>query len=308
MLILISLCVGRYSFKIHDLFEIFENGIASTVFFQIRLPRVLTAVLLGGALALAGFVFQALFQNPLVSGDVLGVSQGSSVGAILAMLAGMSVFFIQIFSFIGGLLTVLICIQLSKKWKGDRILHLILAGIVMGALMNACIMLLKLSADPYQQLPTIEFWLMGSLSSIDWKSFVTVFPIITISSFLLYRLRYQIYLLSHGEEEAGKLGCNVQKVRFITIICATLLVSSAMSTAGLIGWVGLIAPHLVRLLLKRSLHEMMFECFICGGMLLLGADTIARTLWSFEMPISILTSILGALFLMGILSKRGIRL
>lgn len=310
LLIIISLLIGRYSLSFSDIISLFsfQDSTSVNIMFHLRLPRILLALLCGGALALAGYVLQALFQNPLVSGDVLGVSQGCSVGAMLAMLLGASWISVQLFSFIGGIICMLICMRMASLWKRNMILHLVLSGIIIGALANAVIMLLKLGADPYEQLPAIEFWLMGSFSSADWKEATSAIFIIVPVSILLYLIRYQIFVLSHGEEEAKTLGIEVKKVRFLAIVCATLLIAASISTAGIISWIGLIAPHIVRLLYKKEIHYSMVDAFLCGGILLLGADTLSRTIYSFEIPISILTSIMGALFLGYLLWKRGLRL
>lgn len=302
---IVSLNVGRYGFSFH---ELFTNPKALQVFYQIRLPRILFCILAGGALSLAGYVFQSLFQNPLVSGDVLGVSQGCSVGAILAMLIGVNGLGLQLFSFAGGFLAMGICMMMAHQWKGNHLLHLILVGIMVGALCNSLIMILKLSADPYEMLPAIEFWLMGSLSSIKWSDIGLASLSIVVATFFLFLLRYQIYLLSHGEEEAFTLGVNVSKVRLIVIVCATLLVSSVISCVGIISWIGLMSPHIVRLMTKQNFHETVLESFLIGSSLLLCADTFSRTLFTFELPISILTSMMGAVFLYLVLSKKRIRL
>lgn len=278
------------------------------VFFHFRLPRVVLVAVSGGALALSGYVYQAIFQNPLVSGDVLGVTAGCSVGAIAAILAGGGMFAVQSCSFLAGIATVGICIHMAGRLKGNRTLDLILTGIVVGALANAVIMMLKLGADPYHELPGIEFWLMGSFSSARWEDVAFVSVPVTAAAFLLYRLRYQIFVLSHGEEEAATLGIPVKTVRLLAIGASTVLISCVISVAGIVSWVGLIAPHVIRLLLKRPIHRSMGSAMICGAVLLLWADTFARSVWSFEMPVSILTSVIGALFLWYLLVKRGVRL
>lgn len=309
---LIAVCVGRYPLSLDTILNLIchpaQKTMEASVFFQIRLPRVVLVLICGAALSLSGYVYQAIFQNPLVSGDVLGVTQGCSVGAIVALLCGFGGLGVQVSSFFAGLLTVGICIRMARILKGNRTIHLILVGIVVGALANAMIMMLKMSADPYQELPSIEFWLMGSFSSAGWDDVLYTGILVGGASLMLYRLRYQIYVLSHGEEDAAALGIEVKKVRRYAIAASTVLISSVISVAGIVSWVGLIAPHLIRLLWKEPLYKNMGSAMVGGSILLLCADTLARSLWSFEMPISILTSIMGALFLWYLLVKRGVRL
>lgn len=307
-----AVCVGRYPLPLPRLWASLlhpaEYPMEFRVLVQLRLPRILLTLLCGGALALSGTVYQSIFRNPLVSGDVLGVTQGCSVGAIAALLFGCSGVVVQLTAFVAGLATVFLCIRMAEFLKGDHMLHLILVGIVVGAIANAVIMMLKLSADPYRDLPSIEFWLMGSFSAARWRDvWLTILPIGAAST-VLYLLRYQIYVLSHGEEEAKTLGIPVKTVRLTAIAASTVLISSVISAAGIVSWVGLIAPHAVRLLLKRPIHQSMVSTFVCGAILLLFSDTLARTLFSFELPISILTSIIGALFLWGLLMERRVKL
>lgn len=309
---LIAVSSGRYPLSLDTILRLIlnpgESSMEASVFLQIRLPRIILTVICGGALALSGYVYQSIFQNPLVSGDVLGVTQGCSVGAIAALLLGGGVLSVQLTSFVAGLITVGICIRMAGILRGNRTLHLILVGIVVSAFANAAIMMLKLGADPYKELPSIEFWLMGSFSAARWEDVIYTGILAAAAAFLLYRLRYQIFVLSHGEDEAHALGIDVKKVRFAAIAASTVMISCVISVAGIVSWVGLIAPHIIRLLLRRPIHQSMGSAFLCGAILLLAADTCARSLWSFEMPISILTSIMGALFLWYLLAKRGVRL
>lgn len=309
---LLSICMGRYPLSLTKIMKCMmhpvQNQMEASVLFQIRLPRVVLTMLCGAALSLAGYVYQSIFHNPLVSGDVLGVTQGCSVGAIASIILGGGAIFTQSLSFIFGVVTVFLCIRMASLLKGDRTLHLILVGIVVGALANALIMMLKMSADPYRDLPGIEFWLMGSFSTANWKDVLLCSVVIGSATLLIYRLRYSIYVLSHGEEEAMSLGLEVKRVRIYAIMAATFLISSVISVAGIVSWVGLIAPHLIRLFTQKPFYQNVGNSMLMGALLLLCADTLSRTLWSFEMPISILTSVMGALFLWYLLVKKGVRL
>lgn len=306
-LVIFSLSVGRYALTFSQIMDAamhpFDASMAVTVFYQIRLPRVLLVLFSGGSLALAGYVYQSLFQNPLANGDLLGVSNGASVGAIIAILLFHNPWMTQLFSFIFGIATMVLCVCIAKNVQGNRNFTIILAGIVMSAFASALIMLLKLCADPQQELAGIEFWLMGGFGNASWKDVLFVGIIMLTMSTLLYRLRYQISILSQGEEEALTLGQNVKKVRWMSLCASTLLISSVISVAGIVSWIGFLAPHIASLIYPKQRNKHMMNSFYFGAVLLLFADTIARSFFSFELPISILTSFLGAFMLLYLLKK-----
>lgn len=283
----------------------FRVSMGNTIFYKIRLPRILFVVLCGGVLALSGSVLQSIFKNPLVSGDVLGVSSGCSVGAIFAILLNSNMFLLQLFTFIGGIVAMYLTIQMASM-KGNKTLYLILSGIVISAFANAIIMGLKLVADPNQHLPTIEFWMMGGFSNLTWNDFIYTFPIMGVCSYLLYKLRYQIFVLSLGDDEATSIGMNVKKIRILVLILSTLLISSVVSVCGIVSWIGLMAPHIANMINKKSFHNNYMMTWMCGSVLLLIADDISRSIFTMELPISILTSIMGAIVLWFILKKRKI--
>lgn len=306
---LFSCLCGRYALGLADLWEILSGQAAGSmkenVFWNIRVARTCVTALCGGALSLAGFVYQSLFRNPLVSPDVLGVSGGASVGAICAILFfGGSTAALQLFSFAGGIATVALSLLLARAIGGNRYFNLIIAGIILSALANAAIMALKYIADPTQQLAVIDYWLMGSFNLASWDKFRLIVPPILAAGAALTLLRYRLKVLTLGDEEAASLGVPVGATRLICIAAATVLVAASVTVSGIVSWVGLIVPHLVRSVLGDRFEANFFQSTLCGASLLLIADTLARSLLPSEIPISILTSLIGALFLAAFLLGR----
>jgi iron complex transport system permease protein len=270
-------------------------GPVDTILFQIRLPRVLAALLVGAALAAAGASYQTLFRNPLVSPDILGVSAGAGFGAVLGILLSLPVFAIQGLGFVTGLLTVGIVYMLARALRSqNEILVLVLAGIVVGALAGAGISLVKILADPYNQLPAITFWLLGSLSGIKASDLQTLLPLVVLGLVPLVLLRWRIGVLSLGDDEAGALGVNVRFVRVVVIASATLITSTAVSVSGVIGWIGLVIPHMARLLVGPRFDRVLPASVLMGAAFLVLIDTVARIAARIEIPLGLLTAILGA--------------
>jgi iron complex transport system permease protein len=270
-------------------------GPVDTILFQIRLPRVLAALLVGAALAAAGASYQTLFRNPLVSPDILGVSAGAGFGAVLGILLSLPVFAIQGLGFVTGLLTVGIVYMLARALRSqNEILVLVLAGIVVGALAGAGISLVKILADPYNQLPAITFWLLGSLSGIKASDLQTLLPLVVLGLVPLVLLRWRIGVLSLGDDEAGALGVNVRFVRGVVIASATLITSTAVSVSGVIGWIGLVIPHMARLLVGPRFDRVLPASVLMGAAFLVLIDTVARIAARIEIPLGLLTAILGA--------------
>ncbi|WP_313530692.1 FecCD family ABC transporter permease [Anaerotignum sp.] len=300
---LLSCCVGRYYLSIADIFHILTNSGNNTamdinIFLNIRLPRAILVTLSGGALALSGFVYQSLFKNPLVSPDVLGVSGGASVGAIIAILFfSANNVLVQISSFVCSLFVVLCSMLLSKCIGGKRLYTMVLSGIIMGSLANAIIMALKYMADPVKHLASIEYWLMGSFHSTSWNDVFVVLFICLFAIIILTLIKRRLWILALGDQDAQALGIHVKMITTLSIICATILVSAVVSVSGIISWIGLIVPHIVRIFAGENYLENFTQSFFVGGILLLIADTLSRTLSASEIPISILTSFMGAIFL-----------
>ena len=268
---------------------------AVTVLWNIRLPRVLAAALVGAALAGAGAAYQTVFRNPLVSPDILGVSAGAGFGAVLGILLGLPVMAIQMMGFGFGLLPVALVIGLTLALRGaGQVLLMVLCGIAIGALVGAGISLVKLLADPEQQLPAITFWLMGSLAGAKRTDVLTALPAILIGLAPLVVLRWRIGLLSMGDDEARAMGVEAGRLRLLVITCATLMTAAAVAMAGVVGWVGLMVPHMARLLTGPRFDRLLPAAVVIGAGFMALVDTAARSIALMEVPLGILTAILGA--------------
>ncbi|WP_068909306.1 FecCD family ABC transporter permease [Providencia heimbachae] len=309
---IIALTSGKYSLTFEEIYRLVSNDFFisskpsdprnSTVFWQIRFPRTLAAILIGGGLAIAGAAYQGMFRNPLVSPDILGVSAGAGVGAVIGIFFGQSMIYIQLAAFIGGLIVVaLVCFIARLARQHDPILSLVLVGVAISALCGSAISLMKILADPYTQLPSITFWLLGGLSSITQEDLISVLPLMVIGLTPLLLLRWRMNLLSLSDEEAKSLGINVSLIRAIFIISATLITASAVSIAGIIGWIGLIVPHITRMIVGANFRYQLPASMVIGAIMLLITDTLARTIASIELPLGILTSAVGAPFFLAIL-------
>lgn len=275
------------------------------VMFKIRMPRIAAAMLVGAALSTAGAAYQGLFRNPLVSPGILGVTAGASFGAALAILLSWSAFGIQLSAYVFGLVAVSLTYGIAA-WvgkRGDTVLMMILAGIVIGMLFTSFVSLTKFVADPENTLPAITYWLLGSLASANGESvYVAAIPIL-LGILLLLGLRWNLNVLSFGDEEARALGIHTVKLRFLVILSATLITSAAVSISGIIGMVGLVVPHLSRMLVGPNYRILLPVSAVMGAVFLLLVDDFARTLFSVEVPLGILTAIIGAPFFIYLLYK-----
>ncbi len=269
---------------------------AATVVFNIRLPRVLCVLLVGAALAVAGASYQGMFKNPLVSPDILGASAGASLGACLALLLNQSSIVLQIWAFLGGMLAVGMAVWLNKMVRYDPVLGLVLGGILVSTLFQSGLSLVKFMADANDKLPTITFWLMGSFASIDQRDLALCFLPMLIGFSLLLTQRAKLNVLSFGEEEARSLGVNTRRTRFLVIFASTLLSSSSVAIAGIVGWIGLVIPHLARAIVGPNYRVLLPTAMAVGAGYLLIVDDFARLLTTLEIPIGILTAILGVPF------------
>jgi iron complex transport system permease protein len=275
-----------------------------TVLFFVRLPRIAAALVVGGALAAAGAAYQGLFRNPLVSPDILGVSGGAGLGAVLGIFLSLSVLAIQLIAFVVGLATVGLVLLVAASVRGrEPVLVLVLAGVVVGALAGSAISLLKVLADPYDQLPAITFWLLGSLAAIKLEDLATTLPVVALGLVPLVLLRWRINVLSLGDEEAKALGINSARLRIVVIAAATLRTASVVAVAGIIGWVGLIMPHMARMLVGPNFDRLLPAAMLLGAGYLLLVDTLARTIAGVETPIGILTAFVGAPVFLWLLAR-----
>jgi iron complex transport system permease protein len=314
-LFIISFALGRYPVSPLDVIRVLVShvvpmdhtwsGTIGTVVMQIRLPRILAAVLIGASLALAGVSFQGLFRNPLVSPDILGVSSGAGFGAALAILLNGNWAAIEVSAFSFALIAVGISYFVSKMVKGNPTLSLILAGMAIGSLFSAFLSLMKYAADPINQLPAITYWLMGSLASINNHDLLFAAIPMLVGIVILILIRWRFNVLAMGEEEARALGVDTGKLRFIIVICCTMITAASVCISGTIGWVGLVIPHIGRLLVGPNHQRLLPVCLLLGAAYLLLIDDVARLVASVEIPIGILTAIIGAPFFIYLLNRGG---
>lgn len=275
-----------------------------TVVVNIRLPRILMACLVGCSLSAAGAAFQGVFHNPMAAPDILGASSGAAFGAALAILLGASTRMITLSAFGFGMLTVGFVMLVARRAPGARLISLILAGIMLSSLFNAGTSYIKLVADPSNQLPQITYWLMGSLSGTRLSDIPLASLPMAIGLVPLFLLRWQLNLLSLGESEARSLGVNTNRVRLMLLLSATLITAASVSFSGMIGWVGLVVPHLCRKLLGSDHRYLLPGSFLCGAAFLLLVDDVSRNLLSVEIPIGILTALIGAPFFLYLITRK----
>ena len=310
-----SFMLGRYPVSPVELVKIILSGVidipqswpdaAENVIFQIRLPRVLAAAIIGAALSLAGVSYQGMFQNPMVSPDILGASSGAGFGAALAILLGASYMGISVAAFLFGLAAVMLAYGISRVSRINATLAMILAGMMIGSLFTSCTSFVKLVADTEQTLPAITYWLMGSLVSIKPQDVgFVIFPMIA-GSVPLFLLKWRMNLLTVGEEEAQAMGINTRALRLVVIICATLLTASSVAISGMIGWVGLVIPHFCRMIFGYDYRKIIPASALFGATFLMVVDNIARLATTAEIPLGILTSFVGAPIFVYLILKGG---
>ena len=291
----VSLLVGKYPLSIEQLLA--GDPMQWRVFLTLRCTRTLVGLVGGFALGVAGFTYQTVFRNPMASPEIIGVSSGASAGAAAGILFLSGTVSVTISAFAGALLAVILALGLSGLDKSGKHQAIVLAGIAVHSLAQTVLMLLKLSADPEQELAAIEYWIMGSLNGISAYSMGVNLPLSILCMIVLFLLHRQVILLSAEEGEARMLGVNVGVLRLVVLLIATLVVSAVVSLTGLISFVGLLAPHGARLLTKHNRISTMLLSGFLGGVLLCGADILARSVAATELPVSIFTSVLGAPFL-----------
>ena len=314
--ILTSFSIGRYPVPLAELLGIlgskaglpieqFWTKQMETAVWNIRLPRVLLSVLVGACLSAAGAAYQGVFQNPIASPDILGASAGAGFGAALAILLGFSSIYITLFAFVSSLLTVALVFTVGRHTKGDRVLGLVLAGIMISSLFQSGTSFIKLVADPGNKLPQITYWLMGSLSGASWSDFGMIFVPVIVGLIPLILLRWRINVLTMGDDEARALGVNAHRLRLGIIICSTLITAASVSVSGMIGWVGLVIPHMMRRLIGSDYRSLMPASMLGGGLFLLAVDNVSRNASSSGIPIGILTAFVGAPFFLWLITGKG---
>lgn len=311
--ILLSFALGRYPISPRETLGILLSRVfpiepfwterMATVLFNVRLPRILLACLVGCCLSSAGAAYQGIFQNPMAAPDILGASSGAAFGAALAILANASTRMISLSAFFFSLLTVALVWLISQRTRGKKVLGLVLAGIMVSSLFSAGTSFIKLVADPSNQLPAITYWLMGSLSGAKMSDISFAIVPMLIGLIPLMLLRWRVNILSLGDDEARTMGVNVGRLRFVVIVSATLVTSSAVAVSGTIGWVGLVIPHLSRKLVGSNFRHLMPATMLFGALFLLLVDNISRNLFAVETPIGILTAFIGAPFFLYLIVK-----
>ena len=312
VLMLVALGSGRYPLTGADVLAVVwkrlsgsrDVGTSDAIVWQIRMPRVGVAMLVGAALAAAGTAYQHLFRNPLVAPDTLGVSSGAALGAVLGIFVGAGFIAIEVAAFVGGLAAVSAVMLIASRLRAhEPLVTLILTGVVVASLLGAAISLLKYLADPYNQLPAITFWLMGSFSSASQQELASLLPAVALALAVLLALGWRINVLALPEDEARALGVNTRRLRAIVIAAATLATSASVAVSGIIGWVGLVVPHMARLVVGPEFSRLLPIAAIFGAIFMLLIDTLARTLATIEVPPGILTAVVGTPVFIALLAR-----
>ena len=311
-----SFLLGRYPVPFGELMGILGSKLGLPVekfwtdqmeaaVWNIRLPRVIMSVLVGACLASAGASYQGVFQNPMASPDILGASAGAGFGAALAILLGASSVGITIGAFASSLVTVALVFTVSRHARGDRVLGLVLAGIMVSSLFQSGTSFLKLVADPNNQLPQITYWLMGSLSGAKWGDILFVSLPMLAGLIPLLLLRWQLNVITMGDDEARAMGVDPRKIRLWIAVASTLVTASAVSVSGMIGWVGLVIPHMMRRIVGSDYRFLMPASMLGGGIFLLIVDNVSRNATTAGIPIGILTAFIGAPFFLWLITGKG---
>lgn len=308
---LLSLSIGKYPLGLNELWiSLISGGQSDTnadvVLWHLRLPRLLAAIVVGAALAAAGSTYQVMFRNPLVSPDILGVSAGAGLGAVLAIYLSLPLLVIQGVAFIGGMLAVALVylIAIGSK-RFESVLVLVLSGVAVGSLLTAGISLIQVLADPYSQLATMTFWLLGGLNSVTSQEILYALIVILLALVPLVLMRWRINVLNLSDIECQALGVNTAALRLVLITCATLMTAAAVSFTGIIAWLGLVIPHIARILVGPEFSRLMPTSLLIGAIFLTITDTIARNAAVIELPLGVLTSLIGAPFFLFLLLKGG---
>ena len=315
-MVLLSLYLGKYRVELGDMLAFFgwkltghtalsteQLRLLANILVDIRLPRICAALLIGGALAVSGTSFQALFINPLVSPGLLGVLAGASFGAALGMICSKSWLIVQCSTLAFGFVAVSIAVAIARVFRGSSIIMLVLGGIISGAFFTAALSIVKYAADPSNQLPAIVYWLMGNLSAADGRTIGLISVPMVLGIAVLIINGGRLNVMSMGEEEARALGIHVRRVRMTVIFFATLISALTVVIGGIIGWVGLIIPHICRMLVGPDNRVLLPTAVLTGAIYLLLVDNVSRLIFTFEIPTGILTSLIGIPFFVLVLNK-----
>lgn len=313
-LMVLSLCLGRYAVPLREVLRIllsrftsveqaWEAGMSAAVL-NIRPPRIFLAALVGACLSIAGVSYQGIFRNAMAAPDFLGASSGAAFGAALAILLGLSSAGITVSAFCFSLLTVALVFFVAQRAPGKRAANLILAGIMISSLFSAGTSYIKLVADPSSKLPEITYWLMGSFSGKTWHDVRFALPFMLLGTVPLFLLRWRMNLLTMGDDEARAMGVDANRLRLLVVVCATLVTAASVSVSGVIGWVGLVIPHMARRLSGNDYRKLLPTTLLLGAIFLLAVDNLCRNLLAVEIPIGILTSFFGAPFFLALMLKK----
>ncbi|KAA6225400.1 MULTISPECIES: FecCD family ABC transporter permease [unclassified Campylobacter] len=300
----LTLGIGRYDISYAEIYEIllYQNmNDKNFIILNVRLPRVILAIIVGAGLGISGASLQAIFRNPLASPDILGVSSGASFGAVLSLILGLNIYFLTLTSFLCGLLSLGLTIIIARDFSNK--IMIILGGIIIAALFQSFISLLKYIADPQDTLPTITYWLLGSLQVSNTHQILFCCAFIIIFGLIIYLFRWKHNILMLDDNEAKTLGFNVIYVRLFIIFCVTLIIACIVSMCGIIGWIGLVIPHIARMIAGFNTAKVIAYSIVIGSIFMLLIDTLARTLINQELPLSVLSAIVGAPFFIAILYK-----
>ena len=316
-LFLLSFVMGRYGVPLGQVVRILLSGVLpleqtwtdnmAIAVLNVRLPRILLACLVGCGLSAAGTGYQTVFQNPMAAPDILGASSGACFGAALAILTGQGAVMITVFAFLASLLSVALVYLVGNHARGNRVVNLLLAGIMVGSLFSACTSYIKLVADPTNQLPQITYWLMGSLSGTRMGTVRFAAVCMAVGLVPLLLLRWRMNLLTLSPDEARAMGVHTDRLRLAVILSSTVLTAAAVSVSGMIGWVGLVIPHLSRRIVGSDCRRLMPMSCLFGAAFLLLVDNMARCLTATEIPIGILTAFVGAPFFIYLMVRGGDR-
>ena len=305
----VALIVGRYTLSVQDVVDFFTGNLSHSsnqykVIYELRLPRTIVAALVGIGLSLSGLLYQETFQNKLVSPDFLGVTSGAGVGAALARLSGLSMPIVSASAFVTGIIAVGLTLSLSKVFQNRSPTILLLSGIIVGGLMSAILSIIKYIADPESTLSSITFWLMGSCEHTTMGDVLVLFPIVASCTAILLLIRWRINLVALGREEAQTKGLNYKLYRGIIIVMATLMTASSVAFVGTVGWIGLVIPHMVRLMVGRNTSNTIPLTVVFGAAFMIVVDILSRTFTDSEIPLSAITGLFGTVIFIAIIYFR----
>lgn len=298
-IVLLSFGIGYYKMNLIDVYNVLTGKVSDSNFaiiLNLRLSRIIAAYLIGAALSVSGATYQGVLKNPLVSPDILGVASGAGMGAAAAILLNLSDLYIQLFAFAGGILAVSVAYLVSRNVKFDRRVSLILSGMLIGSLAFSVTSMFKYFADTQNQLPEMTHWLMGSLSKTSMQAILLAVPFMAVGFIIIYLLRFKLNVLSLSDVEAKSMGVNTKRTMISVIMASTLLCSAAVCLGGLIGWIGLMVPHITRALVGPQYKKLLPITAMMGGVFLLIMDNIVRSVSVVEIPIGLAISFIGAPF------------